>query len=121
MLASALSARPRLGQQLVDPGVVALHAEVAALDAQRLAHAEEGVEHQLLRHDAQRAARRGVVGHHVVAHHVARPLGGAGQAGQDRDERGLAGAVGAQQAEELAGLDVEAHAVQRLEGAAGAG
>ena len=62
MLASALSARPRLVQQLVDPGVVVAHAEVAALDAQRLAHAEERIEHQLLRHDAERAARLRVVG-----------------------------------------------------------
>jgi hypothetical protein len=39
---------------------------------------------------------------------VTRPLRGARQAGQDADQRGLAGAVGAEQAEELAGLDVEA-------------
>ena len=47
---------------LVDPGVVAADAEVARLDAQRLAHREERIEHQLLRHDAEHAARAPVVG-----------------------------------------------------------
>jgi hypothetical protein len=56
MLASALS-EVQVVEQLVDPGVVAAHAEVAALDAQRLAHAEERIEHQFLRHDAEVAAR----------------------------------------------------------------
>jgi hypothetical protein len=50
MLTLALSARPRLASSLVDPGVVAAQAEVAGLDAQALAHGEEGIEHQLLRH-----------------------------------------------------------------------
>jgi hypothetical protein len=62
-------------EQLVDPVVVVGHAEVAALDAQRLAHREERVEHQLLRHDAQAAARGGVVGDDVVAEHPHAPAG----------------------------------------------
>ena len=95
-------------------------AEVAALDAQAFAHREEGVEHQLLRHDAERLARGGVVGHHVVAHHRDAAGAGARQAGQHRDQRRLAGAVGAEQAEELALLDVEGHAVERAHFAAGA-
>ena len=44
-----------------------MDAEVAALDAQRLAHREERVEHQLLRNDAEDATRRRVVGRDVVA------------------------------------------------------
>jgi len=108
-----------LGQQLVDPGVVAAHAEVAALDAQRLAHAEEGVEHQLLRHDAQLSPRRGVVGDDIVAEHRDAAAAGARKAREDGDERRLARAVGPEQAEELALADVEAHLVQRAQRALG--
>jgi hypothetical protein len=43
-------------KQFVDPVVVVFDAEIAGLDAQRLAHGEEGVEHQLLRHHAELAA-----------------------------------------------------------------
>ena len=43
---------------LVDPGVVVAQTEVARLDAQRLAHSEERIEHQFLRHDAERSAAR---------------------------------------------------------------
>jgi hypothetical protein len=43
-----LVGQAQVGEQLVDPGIVAVHA-VAALDAQRLADAEERVEYQLLR------------------------------------------------------------------------
>ena len=57
----ALVGEAEVGEQLVDPGVVVVDAEVAALDAQRLAHAEERIEDQLLRHDAEAAARRRVV------------------------------------------------------------
>ena len=49
-------------QDLVDPVVVAAQAEVAGLEAQRLAHGEERIEHELLRHDAERAPRGAVVG-----------------------------------------------------------
>ena len=42
---------------VLEEGLAVAHAEVAALDAQRLAHAEERIEHQLLRHDAQLPAR----------------------------------------------------------------
>ena len=122
MLASALSARPRLSQQFVDPGVVVLDAEVAGLDAQRLAHGEERIEHQFLRHHAELPAR-------LARSRPARrspctltwPDVGARQAGQDADQGGLAGAIGSEQAEELALLDVEAHAVQGLERAAAGG
>ena len=114
-----LVGQAQVGQQLVDPGVVVAHAEVAALDAQRLAHAEEGVEHQFLRHDAERTcARRRSRRPRRGPSPRTLPAAGARQAGQDRDQRGLAGAVGAEQAEELALLDVEAHAVERAHVAA---
>jgi hypothetical protein len=69
MLEVALSRSPEAGQEFVDPCVVVLHAEVAGLDAQRLAHREERIEHELLRHHAQLAARLGVLHLHVVPAH----------------------------------------------------
>ena len=54
-------------QDLVDPGVVVAEAEIARLDPQRLAHREERIEHELLRHHAERAARGAIVGADVVA------------------------------------------------------
>ena len=83
---------------LVDPGIVVAQTEVARLDAQGLAHGEERIEHQFLRHHAERAPRDAVVGHHVVAHDTQRAAVGARQAGQDADQRGLAGAVRARAA-----------------------
>ena len=49
-------------QDLVDPRAVVADAEIAGLDRERLAHGEERIEHELLRHDAERAARVAVVG-----------------------------------------------------------
>src|SRR5438046_8721489 len=47
-------------KDLVDPRAVVAQAEIAGLDLQRLAHAEEGIEAELLRHDAERATRAAV-------------------------------------------------------------
>ena len=57
---SRLVGQAQVGEQLVDPGVVVAQAEVAGLDLQHFARGEEWVEHQLLRHYAEHAARRRV-------------------------------------------------------------
>ena len=100
---------------LVDPGVVAAQPEVARLDAQRLAHAEERVEHQFLRHHAEHAPRPPVVGDDIGAHHAHLARACARQAGDDADQGGLAGAVRPEQAEELALGDGKAHPGERLQ------
>ncbi|CFN70445.1 Uncharacterised protein [Bordetella pertussis] len=114
-----LVGQAQVEQDFVDPVVVAAQAEIAGLDAQRLAHGEEWVVDQLLRHHAQGPAGGLVVGHDVVAAHAGAAGGGVRQAGQDRDQGGLAGAVGAEQAEELAVLDLQADIVERLEARGG--
>ena len=58
MLVSRLSREIQVLDDLVDPGVVVAQTEVARLDPQRFAHGEERIEDELLRHDAERAARR---------------------------------------------------------------
>ena len=108
-------------EQLVNPGVVVLHTEIAGLEAQRLAHVEEGVEHQLLRHDAQLAAGIRVVGLHIAALHQHTATGGAGQARQNADEGGFAGAIGPEEPKKFALFNVQADLVQRLERAFGRG
>ena len=105
-------------EQLVDPGVVVAHTEIARLDAQRFTHIEEGVEHELLGHDAELAAGLRVVGLHVVAQDADLAARGAHQAGEDADEGRLAGAVRAEQAEELALFDGQADVVKRGKGGA---
>ena len=104
---AGLVGQAQLGQHFVDPGVVALDAEVTALDAQRFTDTEEGVEDQFLRHDAKAFSRCRIVVDDVVAHHGDLAAGGTRQPGQDRDQGGLARAVGPQQAEEFALLDLE--------------
>src|SRR3569833_3100295 len=102
---------------LVDPAVVVLETKVAGLDAQGLAHVEEGIVDQFLRHHPERTARLAIVAHNVMAHDGSLAGIGTGESGEDGYQRRLAGAVGPQQAEELAWLDVERHAVQGLGGA----
>jgi hypothetical protein len=59
-------------QDLVDPRAVVPDAEVAGLDLERLAHGEEGIEHELLRHDAQRPPGFPIIGDDVVPQHPRR-------------------------------------------------
>ena len=100
---------------LVDPAVVAADAEIPGLQAQRLAHGEERVEHQFLRHHPEQPARAAVVPGDVRAENAYRAGIGPCQARDHIDQRGLARAVGAEQAEELALLDREAHSGERAQ------
>ena len=102
---------------LVDPRAVVAQAEVARLHGQRFAHREERVEHQLLRHHAQRAACGAVIAADVVAHDARRAAIRAHQSRENADQRGLAGAIGAEQPEKLTAFDAEADAGQRLQAA----
>ena len=95
-------------EQLLDPALIGLHTEVAALKPQGLAHAEEGVEHQLLRHHTEAGTGGCVVAHHVVPQHTDTPRRGRGKACKDADQAGFSGTVGAQEPEEFAGFDVKA-------------
>src|SRR5438552_2234459 len=87
--------------------------EVTRLDSQRLAHAEEWIEHQFLRYDAQCTARRAIVTDDIVSHHERAPATRACQTGDDRNERRFSRAVRAKQAKELARLDAQRDAVER--------
>ena len=104
-----------IGHDLVDPRVVVAQPEVAGLDAQGFAHGEERIEHEFLRHHAERAARGAEIGHDVVAAHRDAAFVGASEAGEDADERRLARAVRTEQSEELAFFDREADALERLQ------
>ena len=104
-------------KDLVDPRAVLAHAEIAGLNFQRFAHGEEGVEHQLLRHDAKRAARAAVIGDDVVSQNSRGTAIGACQPRDDRNERCLAGPIGPKQAEELAFGNGQIDARKRLDAA----
>ena len=82
-------------EQLVNPCIVVADAEVARLKAQRLAHIEKRVEHQLLRHHAEFAPGLRIVDLDIAAQHLDPPGSGAGQAGEYGDQGGLARTIGA--------------------------
>src|SRR5262249_44832533 len=90
-------------------------AEVAGLDAQGLAHIEEGVENQFLGHDAQLAAGLAVLALNVEAVHRDRARAGARETGEHADQGGLTGTVRTQETEEFALLDLETHIVDSAE------
>jgi hypothetical protein len=99
---------------LVDPVAVGAQPEIAGLELERLAHREERVEHQLLRHHSQHAPRAAVIVDHVGTHDLHAARAGSRQPGDDADQRGLAGPVRPEQSEDLPGFDGERHAGERL-------
>ena len=102
-------------QDLVDPVVVVANAEIAGLDLERFAYAEERVEDELLRHDAEQPACATVILDHIVAEYARGAAVGAGQPGEDGDQGRLARAVGTEQAEELTRFDNQIDARERLD------
>ena len=75
----------------------------------------EHVEVDFLRHDADAGLGRLELAVDVVAEHADAAGRLVHQRGDDADQRGLAGAVGTEQREEIALLDVEVDALQRLD------
>ncbi len=99
-------------QDLVGAALGARHAVEPGLGVEQLARGEEGVEVQLLRHDADRGADAARV---AVELDVPDPDAAGGlvdQPGHDVDQGRLAGAVGAEQAEQLAAVHGQADAVE---------
>jgi hypothetical protein len=85
------------------------------VELERLLHGQEEVDVEVLRREADRAARRLVVVDRVVAEDGDLAAGRLREPGRAVDQRGLAGAVGPEQAEELTRLDVERDALERLD------
>ena len=94
------------------------HAIEPGLQVEQLARREEGIDVELLRHDADgaRDSRGSLVEIEAPDLDLARGLDD--QLGQDVDQGGLAGAVGAEQAEQPAARDRQIDALQRLLGGA---
>ena len=83
------------------------------LELHVLGAGEERVERGLLERRPDRGAHPGSLVDHVVAGHARAARRGRQQRGEHVDGRGLAGAVGAQEAEDLAGRDLDVDAVNR--------
>src|SRR5690348_12004741 len=83
------------------------------MQVEQLAWREEGVDVELLRHDADRGARlaRTLAAIDAPDRRLAAAL--VAEAGEDVDERRLAGAVRAKQAEERAARDDEVNGIER--------
>ena len=91
------------------------HPEVAGVVVERLLDGQEPVEVELLRGQPDRLAGLAVVVDRVVAEDLDRARGRLREPGRAVDQGRLAGAVRAEQAEELARLDLERDAAQRLD------
>jgi hypothetical protein len=99
-------------QQVHRPAQRLGHAIEPGLILQHLDRGEKRVEHDFLRHDADRCLGVAPVAIDVVAPDLDAARGLHHQPGKRVDQRGLARAVGAEQAEDLALRHVEAHALQ---------
>src|SRR6185437_113568 len=85
------------------------------VEAQVLLGAEVAVEGLVLEDEADVAAHVVAGGGDVEAGDLGRPVARLGQRAEHVDRRRLAGAVGAEEAEDLAGLDLEVHAFDGFE------
>ena len=90
-----------------------------AVELDRLADGEVGVDGALLEDDADPLAEGALAQAGVEAEHPDIASVGAAVALEDLDERGLAGAVGAEQGEHLAAAHGEVDAVERLHAVVG--
>ena len=100
-------------QQLHGAALGARHAIEPGLEGQHLARREEGVEIELLGHDADRGARLARIAVDVDVPDADRARGLVDQARHDVDQGRLASAVRAEQAEQRAARDVEIDPVER--------
>src|SRR5262249_56532945 len=87
------------------------HAEVGAVESEDLSSREWKIEIGALGNDADQALGRYTVRPHLVGSDPRAARGGTDTGGEDSDCRRLAGAVGAEQAEDLAGMDLEGEPV----------
>src|SRR4249919_123333 len=110
----------KLAQHALQVRGIGCLSEQAATEVERGPHGLEGIGGQLLRHQADAAARGAVFGNDVVPIHVHRARACVDDAADDADQRGLAGAVRPEQREDLAAMDVEVDVLEGLE-AAGVG
>ena len=93
--------------------LVGTQAEITGLRFERLARGEIGVEHELLRHHADRKPRAAGLTHQIVAPHSDGAGGLVGEPGENIDESGFSRPVGAEQAEKRAARDIEVELVER--------
>ena len=97
-------------------GVFALQSSERREIAQILLDREIEIERRLLEHDAERAERLRTPFGGRLAANLDTAFGRVEQPGDEREQRRLAGAVRPEQRRDLAGIDLEAHIVERLLG-----
>ena len=110
----ALVPQRQVAQQLFDQRGVGRAAEQAAAEPHGGADRLERVGVEFLRHEADARAGLAIGANVVVPVHGDGTSGGGDEAADRADQRRLARAIGAEQREDLAAVDVEVHALQRL-------
>src|SRR3546814_1339218 len=113
-LAVALVPQRQVAQYLLDIGVVARLAEQATGEGDGVDHPLERIGVQFLRHQADGGARPAIVADDVMPRHGDAAAGRPDIAADDGDHGGLARAVWAEQRENLALLNLQVDALERL-------
>ena len=105
--------------QFIDPGASPVSGQVEDLgvEIEVLPHRQLAVKREGLRHVADPIAGGQVVGVHGLAEELRLAFGGGKQAGEHLHRGGLAAAIRAEEAEDLAAADGEAHAIDGGEAA----
>ena len=99
---------------LINPVAIVFNPKISGLNGERLANREKRIEHQFLRHYAERTPRFAVLSCDVKTHYRKLAVVGARQPGENIDESGFAGAVGSQERKELALCNLQTYVPQRL-------
>ncbi len=114
-LVVALVPQGEVAQDLLDQRIVRPLAEQAPAEPHGVDHPLEHVGGEFLRHEPDGRARLAIARDDVVPGHDDPAFAGIHQAADDRDERRLARAIGPEQGEDLALLDLQVDAPERLE------
>ncbi len=86
--------------------------EVSGMEGQDLAGGQREIEIRTLRHDADEALDRGLVGPDFVVADPGLAGGGVGSGGQNSDGGGFSGAVGTEQSEDFSRKNFEGESVE---------
>ena len=114
-LGVALVPQRQVAQYFLDMGGIARLAEQSPAERHRVDYPLELVGGQFLRHQPDGRARAAIVAHNVMPGHLHAAAARPRNAADDGDHRRLARAVRPQQRENLAFLDGQVDAIERLE------
>ena len=97
----------KLGQELINPGIVLFNPEITRLEAQNFTHRKERIKHQFLRHNPERTARCAVITAGVMPQNADITGSLTAKPCHAGNQRCFTGTIGAQQPEEFTWFDIQ--------------